>query len=217
MRAEILNQEGNVITVQLFDELTPEEVAHYKIGDRLFARVELFDPDSITVDQRKHIYALFGDMEAYTGYPRDWWERFMKEGFMHYDLMDEMPSLATNAMSKTRAAKFTEFIIIYCIQNEIPFRKQQFYLPQESSKVIFYLTMNRMCVVCGKPHAHIHHFDTVGMGRDRRKVDHTKHRVMALCPRHHSETHDIGVRKFYEKYQVKPVVLNRKQLKELGM
>lgn len=217
MRAEILDQEGDILKVKLFDELADDEVKRYQLGDRLFARVELFDPESITIEQRKHIYALFGDMEEYTGYPKDWWERYMKEGFMHYDFMMEYPSLSANKMSKTRAMKFIEFIIIYCIQNEIPFRKNQFYLTAESSNVIFYLTMNRMCVVCGKPHADLHHAtNLVGQGRDRRKHDHWNSTFLTLCREHHNEAHAIGLEVFNKKYVVKPIKLNKKQLKELG-
>lgn len=217
MRAEIIGRKGNELTLKVFDDLTDEDIKRYQIGDRLFARVELFDPESITVDQRKHIYALFGDMEAYTGYPREWWERFTKEGFMHHDLMDKMPSLATNAMSKAQAAKFTEFIIIYCIQNGVPFRKQQFYLPQESSNVIFYLTMQRMCVVCGKPHADLHHAtNLVGQGNNRKNHDHWNSTFLTLCRTHHTEAHQIGLDNFNKKYLVKPVKLNKRQLKQLG-
>ena len=68
MRAEIIKRDGNELTIKLYDELTDEEADRYKIDDRLFAVVELFDPDSITIEQRKHIYALLGDFEAYTGY-----------------------------------------------------------------------------------------------------------------------------------------------------
>ena len=61
MRAEIIKRDGNELTIKLYDELTDEEADRYKIDNRLFAVVELFDPDSITNEQRKHIYALLGD------------------------------------------------------------------------------------------------------------------------------------------------------------
>ena len=67
MRAEIIKQDGNEITMKIFDELTEEDKSRYEINGRLFAVVELFDPDSITNEQRRHIYALLGDVEEYTG------------------------------------------------------------------------------------------------------------------------------------------------------
>ena len=151
MRAEIVGRKGNEITLKLFDELTDEEVERFKIGDRLFAVVELFDPDSITNEQRRHIYALLGDFEEYTGYTLESAESLFKVKFMHHEFLDDLPSLATNQMTKTMASKFIEYIVIYYIQNGIPFRKDQFYLPRESSNYIFWATMTRHCVICGKP------------------------------------------------------------------
>ena len=217
MRAEIIGRDGNELRIKLFDELTDEEVERYKIGDRLFAVVELFDPDSITVDQRKQLYALFGDMEDYTGNTLESWESLMKLKFMHHEFLDEFPSLATNQMTKTMAGKFIEFVVIYCIQNGIPFRKDQVYLPRESSKYIYWATITRHCTVCGKPHAQMAHFEAVGTGRDRTKVDHTKHHVLALCDFHHKQQHREGWTEFMKKYLVKPIKLKANELRELNI
>ncbi len=218
MRAEIIGRDGNELTVKVFDDLTDEDINRYRLGDRLFAKLELFDPESITADQRKHIYALLGDLEVYTGYPKDWWERYLKENFMHYDFMTGLPSFATNQMSKARASKFIEFVIIFCIQNEVPFRKNQFYLTQESSNVLFYLTMSRLCVVCGRPHADIHHAtNLVGMGNVRRAHNHWDSTFLSLCREHHNEVHSLGLEEFNKKHLVKPVKLNQRQLKEIGV
>lgn len=217
MRAEIIGRDGDEIRVKLYDELTDEEIDRHKIGDRLFAMVELFDPDSITNDQRDHIFALCGDLAEYTGYPVEGWYELMKLKFMHHEMLDELPSVAVNRMTKTMASKFIEFIIIYCIQNDIPFRKDQFYLPRESSNYIYWATMNRMCVICGEKHAQIAHYEAVGMGRDRRRIDHTKHHVLALCDFHHKEQHNIGWPEFMKKYLVKPIKLKLKELKRLGV
>lgn len=218
MRAEIIGRDGDEIRVKLYDKLTDEEINRYKIGDRLFAVVELFDPDSITIEQRKHIYALFGDFSDYTGYTLESAESLFKVKFMHHEMLDELPSLATNQMTKTMASKFIEYIIIWFIQNGIPFRKDQFYLPRESSKYIYWATMSRMCVICGKPHADIHHAtNLVGRGRKRKKHDHWNSTFLALCREHHTEAHNLGLTEFMKKYLVKPIKLNKKQLKELGV
>lgn len=217
MRAEILEHDGDILKLRIFDKLTEEEKRRYEINGRLFSLLEMYDPESITVAQQNHIYALIGDISFYTGYPKAEWERYIKENFKHFDFLPDIPSFALNKMSKAQASKVIEYIVIFCIREEIPFRKDQFYLPRESSNYVFWATMKRNCVVCGKPHAQIHHFDTVGMGRNRNKVDHTKLRVMALCTDHHKETHTIGDKEFYKKHLVKPVKLNKRQLKELGM
>lgn len=218
MRAEIIKQDGNEVTMKIFDELTEEDKSRYEINGRLFAVVELFDPDSITNEQRRHIYALLGDFEEYTGYTLESAESLFKVKFMHHEFLDELPSLAANRMTKTRASKFIEFIIIYYIQNGIPFRKDQIYLPRESSNFIFWSTMTRHCVICGKPHAEIHHAtNLVGRGRNRRKHDHWNSTFLPLCREHHNEAHSLGLTEFMNKYLVKPVKLNKRQLKEIGV
>ena len=217
MRAEIIGKDGNELRVRLYDELTLDEMKRYEIDGRLFAIVELFDPESITIDQRNHIFALFGDMEFHTGYPVDGWYNLFKIKFMHHEMLDELPSVAVNQMTKKMASKFIEYIIIYCIQNDIPFQKGQFYLPTESSKYIYWATITRRCVICGKEHAQIAHYEAVGMGRDRRHVDHTKHHVLALCDFHHREQHSVGWTEFMQKYLVKPIKLKANELKQLNV
>jgi len=218
MRAEIIGRDGDEIRVKLYDDLTDEEIERYKIGDRLFAVVELFDPDSITIEQRKHIYALFGDFSEYTGYTLESAESLFKVKFMHHEMLDELPSLATNQMTKTVASKFIEYLVIWFIQNEIPFRKDQIYLPRESSNYIFWATMTRHCVICGKEHADIHHAtNLVGRGGNRRTHDHWNSTFLALCREHHNEAHNLGLTEFMKKYLVKPIKLNKKQLKEVGV
>lgn len=216
MRAEILEQKGNILTVKLYDDLGEEDKNRYEINDRLFATLELYDPESITVEQRRHIYALIGDMEAYTGYPEEAWERFMKRGFMHYDNMKELPSIAVNQMSKARASKFIEFIIVFCIKKQIPFRKDQFYLPRESSNYLFWATNMGNCVICGSEKSDLHHAtDLVGMGNDRTKKKHWDSTFISLCREHHNEAHNLGLTLFMEKWIVKPIKLNERQYKKI--
>lgn len=52
------------------------------------------------------------------------------------------------------------------------------------------MVMARKCVVCGANGADIHHIDRVGMGRNRKNMDHSKKRVISLCRKHHSEVHN---------------------------
>lgn len=218
MRGEILNQDGDILTVRIFDKLDEEQRNRFEIDGKLYAMVELFDPESITVAQRNHIYALFKDMSVFTGYPEEHWERYMKVNFMHHEMLPDIPSLKYNAMSKATANNFIEYIIIFCIQNEIPFRKNQYYLTGESAKVVYYLLMNRLCVVCGKEHAEIHHTDNlVGMGQDRRKYNHLNSGFLSLCRTHHDEAHVIGLDNFNEKYILKPIKLKEREFKQLGI
>lgn len=212
MNGEIIRHEGDIITVKLFDKLTDEKKKVFERNGRLFTVVELFDPDSITQDQRSHYWALIGDMEAYTGMGIEYWDARMKIGFMHYEMMDHLPSVAINGMSKAKADLFLEYIIIYCIQKGIPFRKNQFYLPRESSNFLYWMTNMGGCIICGDLDSELHHAtNLVGMGNDRSKKKHWHSTFMSLCRTHHNEAHNLGLTDFMAKHLVKPIKLNERQ------
>lgn len=217
MRAEILEIKGDRVVLKMYDEITRKDIEHYKIDDRLFATLELFESNSITPAQRRHIYALFGDQSASTGDSVEAWKNLMKVELMHREYLQEYPSLANNKMTKDLASKFIEMIVIYCIRKNISFRKNRKYLPRESSNYVYWATVNRNCVICGKPNAEIHHFDAVGMGRDRTKVDHREHGLLALCYTHHRIAHNKGVQWMYENWHIAPIKLSERDLRKLNI
>lgn len=191
---------------------------HIQPDGTIRAGINIIEKDSITQMQRNHIYALIGDISEYEGYPDEVIKSVVKYRFMLQEHLDEYPSFADNEMKKQEASRFIEMLIDYCIQNEIPFRKQQFYLTADTSKMIYALTMKRLCVVCGKPHADIHHAtNLVGMGNDRRMHDHWNSTYLSLCREHHNEVHSLGLSEFCERYYVKPVRLSVQELKELNV
>lgn len=179
--------------------------------------VQLEEKDDITDEQRSHIMALIGDIADYEGYPIDAAKANMQYGFMLHEGLDEYPSIARGAMKKSVASHFIEFLIDCCIDHDIPFRKQQFYLTADTSKMNFALTMKRLCIVCGK-RADIHHASNlVGMGNKRGKHDHEKSTFMALCREHHNSIHELGYAEFCKRHYVKAIKLDKGQLKELGV
>lgn len=217
MRGEIIGHTGDLIQVRLIDPLDVETVKKQAYNGRYYVNVEVFEKDSITSEQRKHLYALFGDIAEYIGLPLDTVEAERKYRFMQDELMDEFPSLANNQMKKTTASRFIEHTIMYCIDNDIPFRKENWYLDEATSKMLFALIMKRMCWVCGALNSEIAHVEAVGSGRNRKKIDHTKHHFMCLCHSHHREQHQMGINHFIDKYHIKPIKLRQEHIEQLGL
>ena len=218
MRGEIIDHTGDLIKVRLIDPLDVEIVRKQAFNGKYYVTVEVFEKDSITSEQRKHLYALFGDVAEYIGLPLDAVEAERKYQFMQDELMDEFPSLANNQMKKTTASRFIEHTILYCIENDIPFRKQQFYLTTDTSKMLFALTLKRICWICGKPHADIHHStNLVGMGGKRSKHNHSKSTFMALCREHHNQAHSMGLEEFCTLHHVRPIKLQQEHIKQLNL
>ena len=76
----------------------------------------------------------------------------------------------------------------------------------------------RYCTVChSKQNLQINHEDTVGVGNDRRHIDHRGHRLECLCARHHTEFHSIGAVQFYNKYHFHGILLDTEQVVEIGL
>ncbi|WP_250779589.1 putative HNHc nuclease, partial [Weissella diestrammenae] len=63
----------------------------------------------------------------------------------------------------------------------------------------------------------MHHIDVIGMGNDRRKVDHRGRLLIALCREHHQHAHQMGWLTFKDQYHVKGVTLNAETLNRLGI
>lgn len=73
---------------------------------------------------------------------------------------------------------------------------------KEDKNYLYWSTINRNCVICGKPHAELAHYHAVGRGFNRHKIDHTGSKVLALCSHHHLEQHNIGIDSFNDKYHL---------------
>lgn len=218
IKGVIQHAESDRITIKTKDSVNVQELRKHTINGHLYALVDVYERDTITELQRKHFFALCGDYEMYTGVPIEAVTSWFKVKFMQEAGLDELPSLARNRMKKSTASELLEFMITYMIQNGIPFRKQQFYLTTDQNKMLYALTMKRLCWVCGKPHSDLHHAtNLVGMGRKRSRHEHTQSKFMCLCRQHHNEVHQLGLSEFREKHHLKEIKLNRDDLKTLGI
>ncbi|WP_051910484.1 putative HNHc nuclease [Carnobacterium pleistocenium] len=206
---------GNKMIIDIPDGFDMNEIVRKSEQGELV--VDFYEKDTITNLQRKHYWALVGDIEEYTGYTKDVIDSFLRVEFMKLISLEEYPSLKRNQMKKTVASELLEYVIDLCITNGIPFRKQQFYLTINTSKMLYALTLKRLCWVCGKPNSEIMHVETVGSGRDRKKIDHSKHHFMCGCWKHHQEQHAIGIDTYMTKYHFKPITLNYEDLIKLGL
>ena len=218
MNVEIIAQKGDLLTVKLYDELDVESLEKNAYDGRFFAYLEPVLKDTTTDLQRKHYWALIGDISEYTGDPKWRIVLNMKYLYMLENEVTKEPSMARNKMKRSEAAKLIQLIIEWCIDNGVPFHHPTGYIPADESKYFFKMTMEKFCWICGKPNSQMAHYEAVGMGRNRNKIDHTNHNFMCLCQQHHSEQHNIGIETFIDKYKLpRGIKLNQEQLKELGL
>ena len=230
IQSEIISQQGDTVTLKLYDQIDIERAKRMAVNGRYFTLLDLYENDTITDEQRRHYFALVGDFADFTGYPTQQADSFFKEYFMGAYELDEWPSLSRGAMKKNVATELITFVIEFMIQNDIPFRKQQFYLTADISRMLYAMTMKRLCIICGRPGSSIHHAEKlVGMGRDRTQYNHLQSKFFCLCEMgvnidkedemtsHHREAHNLGLTLFCDKYHVKPVKLAKDDLIQLGI
>ncbi|KMY82008.1 hypothetical protein WZ78_02955 [Leuconostoc mesenteroides subsp. dextranicum] len=81
--------------------------------------------------------------------------------------------------------------------------------PQEIAHWEYQCLMNKCCVICGKRPSDLHHLDgsRVGMGSDRRVVNHLGRKAVQLCREHHQMFH-TDESKFMKQFHINGIVIN---------
>ena len=169
-------------------------------GYEVEADVRVVDPFKITDKQRRKVFALCNDIEAYTGQPRD----YMRYLFMDYVevLYGYEKRLSLSDCTREQAKQIIEVILDWVFHNNIPLNYKTSDLLKNDKAFLYWSTVNRNCVICGKPHSDLAHRFAVGRGRDRTKIDHFGNQVLSLCRSHHNEQHQIGMDTFNNKYHL---------------
>ena len=199
MRTEFERDKDGNYTVTVYG-LKLSDTDELALSNGIVPEIEInvVDGRKISVKQRKKIFALLNDIYKHTGNPQE----DMRQMFQFYLKMIrgyEHISLSDCTMSQAR--ELIEIIISWCFLHDIPLNFKTTELLKEDRHFLYAATLNRNCVICGK-HAHLAHRDAVGMGRNRNKIEHYGHQVLALCPEHHAEQHNMGVDSFDAKYHL---------------
>ncbi len=181
-------------------DLTDDALLLLDNGYPLDVNVEIQDGKRITVKQRKKIFALVNDIEAHTGQPR----QYMREMFIDFITFMNGYSKRFSLSDCTRkqAGELIDVILEWVFVNDIPLNYKTSDLMKQDQTFLYLATVHRKCVICGKPKAELAHYHAVGRGRNRRKIDHTDNKVLALCHFHHKQQHDMGMDSFNAKYHL---------------
>lgn len=223
MRVKVLGIQGNELRLAVDDDFNLDKVIRFSDGKQPSGELTIDDNRHISRDQQKKIFALIDDLCNYTGDEPKRWENEFKWRVQVIFGLDEF-SLSNCSMTVGNYMIIT--ILDFLFSENIPFRTKLWdSLPQDFPRQRLALK-NRTCVICGRPHADLAHYKAVGMGRNRHKIDERKMYFMTLCREHHQEQHNIGIKKFMQKYHLKPLrlsdddiirfkILTKKRLEEL--
>lgn len=185
--------------------------------EQFYVDWELADKRRVRKKQRRLFFALLNDISDYFVVPPDYLKGMFYLQYAAYT--GKEISLADHSKSSvTDANVLIELVVNFMFEWHVPFAKGYELLPKEEQYFIYQCCRHRVCLVCGKG-ADIHHIDTVGMGVDRNKVDHTQHHVLPLCRIHHSDYHTLGPEKFSKLYHIPAtgIKLDKETLKKLNI
>ena len=201
-----------------FSGYVPTKLDLRNIGNLVNGDLLIDDSKMISRKQQKMIYALFSDIADYSGHHVDFLKDFFKAKFIA-EYGGEWFSLGYVSMRK--ASVFIDYIIRFMFEKDIDFSDGTFPMLKETTNGIYYCIMNGTCVCCGRDKRtigmHLHHTNAVGMGRNRNKIDHSRHKFLMLCDTHHKEAHNIGQQTFNNKWHLDGIKLSKESLVELKL
>ncbi|MDK6296531.1 MULTISPECIES: putative HNHc nuclease [Staphylococcus] len=162
-------------------------------GLEVECEVKAIDPFLITDKQRRKVFALCNDIEAHTGQPM----QYMREMFQNYVsfLYGYDKRISLSNCSRTQANQIIEVTLDWIFHNNIPLNYKTSDLLKNDKAFLYWSTVNRNCVICGKRGELAHH-KAIGRGANRKKMDHYGYEVLCLCREHHQSQHDMGVETF---------------------
>lgn len=166
------------------------------------AEVRLDDGRRISAEQRKKAYATIRDISDWTGDVPEAAKEWLKYLYIGRTGADYF-SLGTCSVEEAR--HFISFLLDFALEEGVPLTDAGIDRADDIGAYLYSCLRRRKCAVCGRD-GEVHHWDAIGMGRDRRKVDDSGHRKICLCRVHHTEAHTIGREAFEDKYHVYGII-----------
>lgn len=170
-----------------------------------------------SLDQNAKAWALMQEIAAYQGQSKADVYREQQIEFSARNmetLGGKLLHLSTATMSEARA--FISMLIEIILEYGIPTKEPLYGLCDDIPRYVYACLMNKKCAVCGKK-TELHHVQAVGMGRNRREIDHIGMQALPLCREHHEEAHRIGNRAFLERYHLVSIPIDEQIAKKYNL
>lgn len=202
-RGKIINHKNDKSGMQVLIRLEDTAPVKKRQGVTLY----LDEDREITGQQRKKIYATLNDIAIFTGYSPVEAKQIMKyehikrTGCDYFSLSD---------CSIDTAREFINTLVEFCLHNGVPVKEPMLSRTDDIDTYLYQCLRHRKCCICGRD-GEVHHWDTVGMGNDRRTYDDRCNRKMCLCRVHHTIAHQKGGADFQEKYHVYGIIYNESE------
>lgn len=209
---------GTDLIVTIPGEKLCRSISKYKVPgiDGIEAELKLNDGRTISIDQRKKIYATIRDISSSIGDDPDYLKEYLK--YDYCAATGEEPFSLSNCSIST-ARSFINHIIDFILKWDIPLTEIALDRTDDIDKYLYLCIKYRKCCITGKQGADIHHCEgsRVGIGRNRKKISHRGLELMALSREWHTKVHTEGESDIFEKYKIYGVAIDDETLKDLGL
>lgn len=189
----IQQDDGTISTIITGLTLESKDFLLLDNGLEVECDVIVSDPYKITDKQRRKVFAMVRDIFNHYGQPMDYL-RYMFQKQLEFLKAYEPISLSN--CSRRQASELIELILDFIFTHNVPMNKATSDLMGNDKYFLYKSTINRTCVICGVPNSDLAHYQAVGRGRNRNKINHYGNKVIALCRKHHNQQHDMGMSSF---------------------
>lgn len=192
-----------------YDRMTLRQYGEVEIG--------LADGRVIRPDQRRKAYALMNEISEWMGEVPEYVKRLFKLKFITEQLEGLQKAIFSLAdCDVTTAREFITYLIDFILEHEVPTKVPLRDLCDDIEKYMYSCLMHKRCAVSGEK-AELHHFDQVGMGRDRKDIIHIGMLVVPLSAKYHEIAHTEGKSIITDDWHLIPIPLTKEIGKAYGL
>lgn len=171
--------------------------------------LQMVDSRPLSDKQRRACYAMINEIADYTGMGPGSVKQWTKLKFLADDLgetADKIFSLSNAPMSLVCA--FQSFLARLIIEFDIPTNFPLSKYVDDVQDYVYACAIHKKCCICGQS-AEAHHWKRLGMGADRKKVNHIGLPIEPLCRLHHTQCHSTSQDDFDKLWHIGPVKVDK--------
>lgn len=179
--------------------------------------VDLPDGRHVTPEQNRKAWALMGEIAQFSGDSKE--EVYDAQRLAYHEERRQTLSKKIFRLSQATVEEGREYInylIDLILRFDIPTHEPLVKNVDDIPHYIRACLTHKKCAVCGRK-AELHHVDRVGMGRDRRRMDHLGLRCLPLCREHHQEAHRLGDEALMALYHLESVPIDKDIIKRYNL
>lgn len=218
-----LDPNKGLVTLQMSDDDLRTLQKYHATNQKQVLSVVASDDNEPTPKQRRFAFALLNDiwLSQVGGAWLETVESTRRHFYGTYEYYHGLDfgefSLSAVKGNKSDTNEFINMLLDYAALHDIalsvkPLNELE---PQEIVHWEYQCLMNKCCVICGKRPSDLHHLDgsRVGMGSDRRDVNHLGRKAVQLCREHHQMFH-TDENKFMSKFHLNGIQINEEIAKK---